>query len=79
MCVCLYIDIDKFMCVCACVCVYIYKTYFPRISLICLISETTRDGLPLNLKPVSHRQGQCKDSVRTCHDQEFRSKNSFNS
>ena len=31
------------------------------------------------LKPVSHRQVHCKDSVRTCHDQEFRSNNSFNS
>ena len=47
---CVYIDIDMiYIYMCVRVCVYIYNTCFPRISLICLISETTRVGLPLNL------------------------------
>ena len=31
------------------------------------------------LKPGSHRQDMAQDTARTCHDQEFRSENSFNS
>ena len=31
------------------------------------------------VKPGSHRQDMAQDTARTCHDQEFRSENSFNS
>ena len=31
------------------------------------------------VKPASHRQDMAQDTARTCHDQEFRSENSFNS
>ena len=32
-----------------------------------------------SIKPGSHRQDMAQDTGRTCHDQEFRSENSFNS
>ena len=35
--------------------------------------------VPRLLKPGSHRQDMAQDTARTCHDQEFRSENSFNS
>ena len=50
-----------------------------NLSVVVIITNIGYMHYLPHVKPGSHRQDMAQDTARTCHDQEFRSENSFNS